>query len=298
MSFHDGEIAVQTKVGVRSEAERLSGGIRNFINPAAEKFLPTQQLAIASSVDPEGKVWASLLLGEPGFVRVLNGVTAQVRPTFPSNDLLYSNLQTNSQIGLLVIDLTNRRRLRLNGKAQIDQEGIINLEIQQVFFNCPKYIQVRHLETSTIESPSQSQILTKIALSNSDRDWISQADTFFIASFNPESGSDASHRGGNPGFVRVMNNNKLIFPDYAGNNMFQTFGNFVINPNSGILFVNFEGGHTLQMTGTSQVIWDAKNLSEFPGAERLVEFDIQQVLEIRHATPWSWKFGEYSPVNP
>lgn len=143
MSFHDGEIAVQTKVGVRSEAERLSGGIRNFINPAAEKFLPTQQLAIASSVDAEGKVWASLLLGEPGFVRVLNEITAQVSPTFPSNDLLYSNLQNNSQIGLLVIDLTNRRRLRLNGKAQIDREGIINLEIQQVFFNCLKHIITR-----------------------------------------------------------------------------------------------------------------------------------------------------------
>ncbi|KST66805.1 pyridoxamine 5'-phosphate oxidase family protein [Mastigocoleus testarum] len=298
MSFHNGEIAVQTKVGVRSEAERLSGGIRNFINPAAEKFLPTQQLAIASSVDVEGRVWASLLLGEPGFVRVLNEKTAQVHPSFPINDLLYSNLQNNSQVGLLVIDLTNRRRLRLNGKAQVERKGIINLEIQQVFFNCPKYIQVRHLETSTTESPSQSQILTKTALSNSDRDWISQADTFFIASFNPESGADASHRGGNRGFVQLMNNNKLIFPDYAGNNMFQTFGNFVKNPNSGILFVDFERGHTLQLTGKSQVIWDANNLSEFSGAERLVEFDIQQVLEIRHATPWCWKFGEYSPVNP
>ena len=46
------------------------------------------------------------------------------------------------------------------------------------------------------------------------------------------------------------------------------------------------------------MIWDANNLSEFSGVERLVEFDIQQLLEIRHATPWSWKFGEYSPVNP
>lgn len=128
--------------------------------------------------------------------------------------------------------------------------------------------------------------------------WITQADTFFIASFHPESGADASHRGGFPGFVQVVNSNKLVFPDYSGNNMFQTFGNLIVNPNAGLLFIDFEQGHTLQLIGKAKVIWDVDRLSEFAGAQRLVEFDIDQVLESRNATSRRWRFGEYSPVNP
>ncbi|MEM6753464.1 MAG: pyridoxamine 5'-phosphate oxidase family protein [Cyanobacteria bacterium P01_C01_bin.38] len=298
MPFHSGEIEVQEQVGVREEAQRLTSGIHSVIQPKAQEFLRKQQLAAVSTVDASGKVWASLLIGKPGFVTVLNQQTVQINPTSLANDLLYNNLQTNPQIGILIIDLTNRRRLRLNGIAKIQQQNTINLEIQEAFFNCPKYIQVRHLETSETESSNQSQTLTKNTLSNFDKSWISQADTFFIASYHPQIGADASHRGGNPGFVRVENDNKLKFPDYVGNNMFQTFGNFVINPNAGILFVDFENGHTLQLTGKAKVIWDADNISEIPGAKRLVEFDIEEIVETRNATNWCWKFGEYSPFNP
>ncbi|MBV6627744.1 MAG: pyridoxamine 5'-phosphate oxidase family protein [Rivularia sp. (in: Bacteria)] len=302
MSFHSGEIAVQNEAGVQEEARRLLGGINSFIQPKAEDFLATQQLAAACTVDANGKVWASLLLGEAGFIKVLNQQSVQINPISTAEDILYSNLQSNSHIGILVIDLTNRRRLRLNGKAEIQtqeiSEKIINLEIKEVFFNCPKYIQTRHLETSQAESSSQSKIFNQKALSNSNKNWISQSDTFFIASFHPEIGADASHRGGNPGFVRVVNDNKLIFPDYAGNNMFQTFGNFAINPNAGIIFVDFENGHTLQLTGKANIVWEDEEISEFAGAKRLVEFDIEEVVETQNATNWSWKFGKYSPANP
>jgi len=306
-SFHSGEIAIQNQAGVEEEARRLLRGINSFIQPKAEEFLGNQHLAAASTVDANGKVWASLLLGEAGFIKVLNQQSVQINPTSTAKDLLYTNLQSNSHIGILVIDLTNRRRLRLNGKAEIQNkeisEKIINLEIKEVFFNCPQYIQTRHLETSKAESPSQSQtddtkILNKKALSNSNKNWISQSDTFFIASFNPEIGADASHRGGNPGFVRVVDDSKLIFPDYAGNNMFQTFGNFAINPNAGIIFIDFENGHTLQLSGKANIIWDTEAIKEFTGAKRLVEFDIEEIVETQNATNWSWKFGKYSPVNP
>ena len=290
MSFHSGEIEVQNQAGVREEAQRLTSGIHSFIQPKAQEFILGQQLAAVSTVDARGKVWASLLLGKPGFVKVLNQQSVQINPTSLAKDLLYNNLQNNPQIGILLIDLTNRRRLRLNGIAKIQEQRIINLEILEAFFNCPKYIQIRHLETS--------QTLTKNTLSNSDKNWISQADTFFIASYHPQIGADASHRGGNPGFVRVENDNKLKFPDYAGNNMFQTFGNFAINPNAGILFIDFENGHTLQLMGKAKVIWNAENISEIPGAKRLVEFDIESIVETRNATNWCWKFGEYSPINP
>ncbi|WP_414579550.1 pyridoxamine 5'-phosphate oxidase family protein [Anabaena sp. CCY 9402-a] len=297
MSFHSGEIRVQTQAGVREEAQRLCNVISSTIKSSAQEFLHTQQLAIASTVDSKARVWASLLTGKPGFVEVLNTQTIQINTTPIQTDPLHQNLPNNNNIGLLVIDLANRRRLRLNGKAEVNQENI-KVEIQQVFFNCPKYIQIRHIEKTVIDSLEQPETFIRDALSETNQLWITQADTFFIASYHPESGADASHRGGLPGFVQVVNSNKLVFPDYSGNNMFQTFGNLIVNPNAGLLFIDFEQGHTLQLTGKAKVIWDIERLSEFAGAQRIVEFDIEQVLEIKNATPLCWHFGEYSPVNP
>ncbi len=298
MSFHSGEIAIQTQAGVREEAERLCSFISDVIKPPAEEFLRTQQLAVASTVDANGRVWASLLTGTSGFLQVLTERMIQINANIIYGDVLYQNLQSDGQMGVLAIALANRRRLRLNGKAEIQPEGQINLQIQQVFFNCPKYIQVRYLETEITESLKQPEITSSDYLTHHQQNWIAQADTFFIASSHPEIGADASHRGGYPGFVQVLHSKKLVFPDYSGNNMFQTFGNLAINPNAGILFINFEQGHTLQLTGKATLIWDEKRLNAFAGAQRLVEFDIEEVLETKNSTPMRWRFGEYSPVNP
>jgi uncharacterized protein len=301
MSFHSGEISVQTQAGKREEAEKLCSAISSFIKPAAQEFLRTQQLAIASTVDINDKVWASLLTGQPGFIQVLNQQTLQINlqnhGSPITTDPIYQNLHNNQDIGLLVIDLANRRRSRFNGKAEILRISI-NIHIKQAFFNCPKYIQVRHIKKAKTESIGQSETFTSNVLSEKNQLWIAQADTFFIASFHPESGADASHRGGFPGFVKVLNSSKLLFPDYTGNNMFQTFGNLLVNPNAGLLFIDFAEGDIMQLTGKAKVIWDAERLSEFAGAERLVEYDIEQVLESKNASSLRWRFGEYSPVNP
>ncbi|NMG19064.1 pyridoxamine 5'-phosphate oxidase family protein [Brasilonema bromeliae] len=298
MTFHSGEIAVQTQAGVRDEAQRLCTVVSNIIKPAAQEFLGSQNLAVAGTVDVNGRVWASLLTGQSGFVQVLNEQTVQIDANLIPDVVLKQNLYSNSQIGLLVIDLANRRRLRLNGKAEIQPEGKIIVQIQQAFFNCPKYIQIRHIEKGVIEALGKPEIFTTEALNETINTLITTADTFFIASSHPDFGADASHRGGYPGFIQVVNSNKLVFPDYTGNNMFQTFGNLVVNPHAGLLFIDFEHGHTLQLTGKAEVIWNANKLSTFAGAQRLVEFDVEQVLETRNASLLRWRFGEYSPVNP
>jgi uncharacterized protein len=310
MPFHSGEIAVQTRAGVREEAAQIGRVISNKIQSAAVEFLRSQQIAIVSSIAPDGTIWASLLAGESGFVRALNESTIQIDlsaqttsaggSTISNNliNLLSKNLESNSQIGLLAIDLSNRRRVRLNGQVTIQQPEKLQVQIQQSFFNCPKYIQIRYLETSAIEPIEHPKIQTRSALNEADRDWIVRSDTFFIASFHPESGADASHRGGYPGFVRVIDFHTLIFPDYSGNNMFQTLGNLAVNSRAGLLFVDFDRGHALQLTGTAVTLWDAEQLASFAGAQRLIEFTVDRIIETRNATNLRWKFGEYSPANP
>jgi predicted pyridoxine 5'-phosphate oxidase superfamily flavin-nucleotide-binding protein len=127
---------------------------------------------------------------------------------------------------------------------------------------------------------------------------VSGADTFFIASAHPEGGVDASHRGGNPGFVRFLGENALEFPDYSGNTMFNTLGNIAVNPRAGLLFLDFEGGGTLQLTGEARIIWEAGRAVRFAGAERVVEFLVQEAVETRGAVPLRWRFEGYSPFNP
>ena len=128
--------------------------------------------------------------------------------------------------------------------------------------------------------------------------WIQQADTFLIASAHPEGGADSSHRGGNPGFVRVSESSELTWPDYVGNNMFNTLGNIAANPLTGLLFLDFTSGSTLQLTGQARIIWDTAQMAEHKGAERLVSFRIEQVLEIQNWLPLRWQFNGYSPFNP
>ncbi|MGL5924324.1 pyridoxamine 5'-phosphate oxidase family protein [Chroococcidiopsis sp.] len=297
-TYHAGELAVQAQAGVQAEAARLTKIIGANISSTARDFLDTQRLAIASTIDRHGKVWASLLVGKPGFVEVVAEQLVQIQTTTVSTDLLLENLSIHDDIGILIIDLATRRRLRINGKAMVQPNGYIDVRTQQVYFNCPKYIQVRDLVANSDRQAAVTEVYSYTALTPAQQQWITQADTFFIASFHPQSGADASHRGGYPGFVQVLNATELVFPDYTGNNMFNTLGNIAQYSQIGLLFVDFVYGHTLQLTGTANIIWDTNRIAQFIGAESLVEFQIDRVIETINATNLSWEFAEYSPYNP
>src|SRR4030095_6224466 len=125
-----------------------------------------------------------------------------------------------------------------------------------------------------------------------------RADTLFIASVHADAGADASHRGGQPGFVRVLDERRLLIPDYAGNNMFQTLGNITADPRVGLLFVDFDTGTTLQLTGRARIPWDRKPFGQMKGAERALEVEIDQIVEIEGKGGLVWRFLDYSPFNP
>ena len=278
--FHEGKIAVQSQIGVREEAESISHFIKNFMEPKAQEFVIPRRFAIASTIDKQGRSWASLLTGKSNFIEVLSETEIAITPYSTAVDLLSENLAQNPHLGLLTIDFAKRRRLRLNGIATLQSTGKINLQTQEVCFNCPKYITKRYFE-STIKERTISERSISHTLNRHQQDWISQADTFFIASSHPEKGADASHRGGKLGFIRIIAPNQLIFPDYKGNNLFQTFGNLTVDSYAGLLFIDFSHGHTLQLTGTAEILWQTELLTEFVDAKRLVKFEIEQIIETK-----------------
>ena len=284
--FHDGELEVQRRNGVAEEAADVGGIIAASISGGAARFLAGQRLAVAASLDAQGQPWASLLTGPAGFLEVVDERLLQVRPSSRPDEILTANLAVRPELALLVLDPTTRRRMRLNGRGLLGEDGLF-LKTEQVYGNCPKYIQKRRLLSDGAEPPLPPTRSER--LDARQQAWIARADTLFIASFHPKGGADASHRGGNSGFVRVLDERRLCVPDYAGNNMFNTLGNLSGYPRAGLLFVDFEKGDLLQLAGRATLVWQP---------ERAVEFEIDRVVETRGGSPLRWELLEYSPSNP
>jgi uncharacterized protein len=302
--FHAGELALQERIGSQQASERLAElYIQSVLPSAATKFLECQPFAIASSSDEHGQVWASLLVGQAGFMRALDENTVLIEGPISEEDPLFANLPKQSEkaapLGLLVIELTSRRRIRLNGQAVKTKDGHLSLHIEEFYPNCPKYIQRREVQDPAPRTGHAGLTTCCSSFLNAmQQAWIAAADTFFIATSWPEKGADASHRGGNPGFIQVMNEHRLLWPDYFGNNLFNTLGNLALNPHAGLLFVDFEGGHTLQLTGRAQVLWDPVLAAQFAGAERVVSFEIDEVIDATHPFTMASRFIDFSPHNP
>ncbi|MCI0356152.1 MAG: pyridoxamine 5'-phosphate oxidase family protein, partial [Acidobacteria bacterium] len=174
----------------------------------------------------------------------------------------------------------------------------IEIQAREVMALCPKYIQARAPEADAAGAVEASLPQRGPRLTEAQQRRLAQADTFFLASFHAEGGVDVSHRGGHPGFVRMLDPSTLAWPDYHGNNLFNTLGNLELNPNAGLLFIDFETGTTLQLTGKCNVIWEAERAAQFPGAQRVMEFHIEEVLERTSATGLRWRLLDYSPFNP
>jgi len=281
--FHPGEIEIQRRAGVREMADRVGRIIGSAVTPAAQLFLARQRLVVATTLDGDGGVWASLLTGAPGLVTAVDETLLRIQAEPADGDPLLANLKSRPEFGLLVIDVTTRQRMRFNGRGLVSPEGLFLL-VDRAYGNCPKYIQMRRLEDGEA-SPGTTRRLATLNARQSE--WIAGADTFFIASFHPQGGPDASHRGGRPGFVNVLGADHLVFPDYPGNAMFNTLGNLSAYPQAGLLFVDFATGGVLQLTGRATV---SRDLS--------VEFHVDRVLETPRATRLRFEFIEFSPAIP
>jgi len=296
--YHSGEVSVQTRAGGQEIAKHLAGTVEATINLRMQEFLRQQPIVFVSSIDAEGRRWASGVAGLPGFMKAIDDTTLHVGTAPTLSDPLHGNLQVNSDVGLLVIDFANRIRIRLNGSAILQPDGSFYVHAEQVYANCSKYIQARRFELITPAQQNTSELSRTDRLTANQQQWIKEADTFIIASAHREGGADASHRGGNPGFITTPDPNTIIWPDYVGNMMFNTLGNIAADPRAGLLFLNFDIGCTLQLSGEANIIWDAAQIAGYRGAKRLVSFRIEQVFENDKKLPLRWEFEDYSPYNP
>ena len=275
--------------------------IGNTIIPGAIKFTKKQPFVVMGSVDQQQNLWASIIVGSTGFITAEpHALDIDVSRLLRIDaDPVWQNLVDDPRIGILVIDLRSRARLRVNGRVSFRADDQLHVDVEQAYPNCPQYIQRRNYRPDLDqESRFESEAGTTSNCTN-NKQWIASADTLFVASEHPSSGLDASHRGGNPGFIQVLDSTRLRIPDYSGNGMFNTLGNFAVNPRAGILIPDFENGRTLQLTGRAEVHWDVPDPhNETGGTGRYWEFTVDRWIQIDRSLPGATEFLDYSPHNP
>jgi uncharacterized protein len=293
LTYHEGELAVQARAGVGREGLCAEEMYHATMGIGVARFLAAQQIAVLSTIDHDGRVWASLRSEPPGFLRAVDDLTLEIGGHSHPEDPLLANLASKAAAGALVINLAARQRIRLNGDALVDETGRVRMTVAQVYGNCPQYIQARGIHGE--RAPSDAPAKRGDRLDERWRLWVAGADTFFLATAHAQSGLDASHRGGKPGFVQVETEKRLLFPDYSGNKMFNSLGNIATYPKAGLLFVDFQSGAGLQLSGTASVLWEDSRIAEFPGAQRLVAVDIERVIELPQVTRLEFAFQSYSP---
>ncbi len=297
MRFHAGELEIQERAGVRDAAAEVGDSIADFVTERARELLERRRMAVLGTVDRRGRTWASAVTGAPGFITVPNPRTVRLGALPPAGDPLHENLAAQSHAALLAVDFLNPRRVRINGRGVIEG-GAIWITTEQVYGNCRRYIQERLFTGAREDSSGGATSVRSPALSATQRAQIVRSDTFFIASDHPERGADVSHKGGAPGFVRVIDEVRLAYPDYNGNSMFNTLGNLAVNPRAGLLFIDFDTGRTLQLSGVGAIDWSPEHARTFPGAERVVTFAIEEVIENADGFPLLARFRQPSRFNP
>lgn len=300
--FHEGELAVQQRTGESAEGARNGQVIMDRVHPGAARLIERQQLLVIASLDEHQKPWASIVLGPPGFMDASAQVEMRADLTdahIATGDRLLARLQNDGRTGALIIDLAARLRVRVNGHATIDGDQL-RIAVSESYPNCPKYIQRRRLLLTKADSDTVEAFSANCAaLGAAQKTLITMADTFFIASVHPQRGVDASHRGGMPGFVALVNDRTLRVPDYIGNSMYNTLGNLTVNPAAGLVFLDFNSGTILQLMGKAAIEWEQDDVDgRTGGTGRFWTFQIESWRQSSMPVAIKSDLVDYSPYNP
>lgn len=299
--FHAGERTMQALAGETAMANRNSAMLSDIVIAGARPFIARQFMVVLASTDATGAVWASTVFGRPGFLHTEDGHAIEIDVPHKERDQadpLWDNMAALSDVGMLFIELGSRRRYRVNGTVRrLDARGA-EVVVRETFGNCPKYIQRRHL-LQLGEPRLPVQAAHGAVLRGGVADIVTRADTMFVASRHAETGADASHRGGQRGFIRIVDDTTLRIPDFHGNSLFNTLGNFEVDARAGLCIPDFEHGQVLQLTGTAEMLWNQDDpAGETGGTGRFWQFNVQRWILRDLPHPMAWEYLDASPFNP
>jgi len=300
--FHEGERSLHERLGIEERQHQLGlRMIRDHMPDQHREFFAMLESVHIGAVDAQGHPWAIMRTGASGFMTSPNETTLIINSTPLPGEPMDMDFTTGAKASIVGIEFETQRRNRLNATIDASGDGLLSMHVDQSYGNCPKYIQIRN---KTATGPTEPQApVTRTILAEADVAQITAADTLLIASRaaqlgdDPRAGVDINHRGGMPGFVQVLDETTLQFPDYKGNNFYNTYGNILTDNRVGLQFVEFETGTLLNIKGTAEMVEDL-NDGELPLMGRGLRIQVAEVVRAQGALPLRYTLEAFSDRNP
>ncbi|MCI5070807.1 pyridoxamine 5'-phosphate oxidase family protein [Acidovorax sp.] len=315
LAFHAGEQALQERLGVRERMAAIGPQVlRDHMPDQHRELFEKLPTLLLGALDAHGQPWATMVAGPPGFVHTPDARRMQiaVAPGAPGASVVadpalaaLAAQGTGAPVGVLGLEPHTRRRNRMNGRmAAFGATGLV-VDVVQSFGNCPKYIQAREPGLHAVVAPPASAQVLGPQLDAAALALVARSDTLFIASASAprpgaerSDGVDVSHRGGEPGFVRVEHTPQgvvLSLPDYPGNLFFNTLGNLALHPLAGLLWVDYDHGGLLHVAARAELRWDEADRAPWPGAQRVLRLQVLSGVWRAQALPWRWTAAQPAP---
>lgn len=300
--FHAGERSLHEKLDISERQHQLGlRMIRDHMPDQHREFFASLSSVHIGTLDSSGHPWAVMRVGSAGFMASADDKTLSISSSPLLGEPADLDFSVGAKVSVVGIEFETQRRNRLNATIAAAEGNTLALHVDQSYGNCPKYIQIRSKASAT--ATQSAQIEASTILGEADRAQITSADTLLIASraaqlgSDPRAGVDINHRGGMPGFVTVLDDNTIQFPDYKGNSFYNTFGNIVTDNRVGLQFVDFETGTLLNLKGTATLIEDINN-GELPLMGRGLRIHVDIITRAEGGLPYRYKFEQYSDRNP
>jgi len=326
MSFHQGEESMHSLLRVPPHDNPTS----TMLTPQASFMLQRAPLLALGTLDSQSRPWTTLIGGSTGFSQPLGGSLVGTRTIVDGKyDPVVQALLGGAPRGEmtehsdggklfagLAIDLMTRKRVKIAGRVlagtvkEVDVESDeaqqpedapktqdqiqLVTKIEQSLGNCPKYLNQYQIQPALVTPKILSD---GPLLSAEGKDLIDRADMFFLST-TTDSDQDTNHRGGPPGFVRIIASNQIVFPEYSGNRLYQSLGNLKVNPKIGITFPDYATGDVLYITGTTEILIGIDAAALLPGSNLAVRIMIDEARYVQTGLPFRGERKIPSPYNP
>lgn len=307
--YHPEEVRVRESPGTSEQAEFLAGIAHPSICASSRDFLAAQRWVVVASRSQDRRVWCSLFTSAPTFISIPDEHTMRINVLTMTEDPIFSRLSNSSSptrnIELLAADFLNMRRVMVKGEMEISS-GALTVHVREVASFCRKHVRPNDSERSRVWAPTTDAPTVmpirrhNIILDALQQAWIRTVNCFFIATYNAAGEAECWAPWWASPPCQVVDNRTLLLPCFSDNGMYNTIDNLTHDSRAGLLFLDYEHGTTLQVTGRGQVIHDPAWTARFDRACAVVEFtlDETETIETENATSMRWDLLGYSSYNP
>ena len=326
LEWHEGE----HRMHILTKVPEYENPTTPFLTPRAAHMMHTAPLLALGTVDSQGRPWSTVIGGESHMAQLIGestvGIQAVVsKSTDPVIDILTGGdvdkgltkePGRGKMLSGLTIDLETRRRIKLYGRmiahdlstmdalsSKEPEDGAafakLVVKMEQSMGNCPKYLNCKRIRPAI---PQPKAAADSTVLSEKALQLIAKADTLFVASAYRQRDMDSNIRGGPPGFVRVEKNDEastvLVWPEYSGNNLYQTLGNLQVSHRAGLVFPDFETGDVLYVTGDAEVLIGEAAATILSRSKLAVRLTLTGARFVEQGLGFRGELLERSPYNP